>query len=366
MKADVAIIGGGITGLAAGASLLKAGKSVVIVDDATRKSASWINAGTVALQNKISAIHEICLEAIHEWDALNKELNGELHYVRDGGYRVAVNEEQLHDLEARRDELLQLGISCDLLSRPMIEAKLPWFSDRVRFASYCPYDGFASPLRARLALLSRYQRLGGSRVLSSLTGVEFRAGRYHLTFRDTDAIQADKVIIAAGAWSSEVARFFGAEIETNLKVNILSVTERVAQFMSGTITTHAAGRFTLKQFPNGSCILGGGYSGIGDLTTNTADIDLAQLQMNLRAQCDIVPSLKSMLLVRTWAGFSETAFSNRPALDFLDTEARVWIVLTGDIGFTLGPLFGRMAANAVCKGTPPFFLPIELANKVPK
>jgi sarcosine oxidase subunit beta len=42
-------------------------------------------------------------------------------------------------------------------------------------------------------------------------------------------------------------------------------------------------------------------------------------------------------------------------LDSIDDDARVWIILTGDIGFTLGPLFGRMAADAICGHATPMF-----------
>ncbi|CDZ40759.1 Glycine/D-amino acid oxidase, deaminating [Neorhizobium galegae bv. officinalis] len=356
VKADVAIIGGGIAGLTAGISLLQNGLKVAVVEDGgTRKAASWINAGTVALQNKVPQIQDICLAAIRVWAELDQSLNGATNYMRAGGYRVACNDDQIEALHQRRVELKFHGVDCEIVEGPDVRKRTPWFSQDVRAASYCPYDGMASPLRTRMALMNAFDRLGGLRIASHVQAVESANMTTKLVTSDSHAVEANYVIIAAGAWNTEVSRMFGRPVPTDLKVNILSVTERTSQFMKGSVTTHAGGKFTLKQFANGSCILGGGYSGVGSLESNAADIDVHELQKNLQAQCEVVPDLESLLLVRSWAGFSETAFSYGPVLDSIDDNARVWIILTGDIGFTLGPLFGRMAADAICGHATPMF-----------
>ncbi|MER8549878.1 FAD-binding oxidoreductase [Mesorhizobium sp. M1169] len=356
VQADVAIIGGGIAGLTAGISLLQKGLNVAVIEDGgKRKAASWINAGTVALQNKGPQLHEICLAAINAWSELDQSLSGATQYVRAGGYRVACNDEQLVALHQRSVELKAHGVDCEVVAGNEVRKRTPWFSRGVQAISHCPYDGMASPLRARLALLNEYTRFGGLRISSHVQAVESAHKTFRLITSDYHTVEAHYVIIAAGAWNTEVSRIFGRPIRTDLKVNILSVTERTSQFMQRAVITHAGGKFTLKQFANGSCVIGGGYSGIGDLETNVADIDVNELQKNLQAQFDIVPELESLLLVRTWAGFSETAFSHGPVLDSIDDDARVWIILTGDIGFTLGPLFGRMAADAICGAAIPKF-----------
>jgi sarcosine oxidase subunit beta len=356
VKADVAIIGGGIAGLTAGISLLQNGLSVAVVDDAIiRKAASWINAGTVALQNKVPQIQDICFAAIKVWAELDQKLNGATHYMRAGGHRVACNDDQIEALHQRLVELKSQGVDCEIVEGADVRKRTPWFSQDVQATSFCPYDGMASPLRTRMALMNAFARLGGLRIASHVQAVESANTTMRLVTSDSHVVEANYVIIAAGAWNTEVSRMFGRPVPTDLKVNILSVTERTSQFMKGSVTTHAGGKFTLKQFANGSCILGGGYSGVGSLENNAADIDVHELQKNLQAQCEVVPSLESLLLVRTWAGFSETAFSYGPVLDSIDDDARVWIILTGDIGFTLGPLFGRMAADAICGHATPMF-----------
>jgi sarcosine oxidase, subunit beta len=366
VKADVAIIGGGIAGLTAGISLLQNGLRVVVVDDAiNRKAASWINAGTVALQNKVPQIQDICFAAIKVWAELDQKLNGATHYMRAGGHRVACSDDQIEALHQRLVELKSHGVDCEIVEGADVRKRTPWFSQVVQATSFCPYDGMASPLRTRMALMNAFARLGGLRIASHVQEVESANTTMRLVTSDSHAVEANYVIIAAGAWNTEVSRMFGRPVPTDLTVNILSVTERTSQFMKGSVTTHAGGKFTLKQFANGSCILGGGYSGVGSLENNAADIDVHELQKNLQAQCEVVPSLESLLLVRTWAGFSETAFSYGPVLDSIDDDARVWIILTGDIGFTLGPLFGRMAADAICgRATPMFKNSLRLSENV--
>jgi sarcosine oxidase subunit beta len=332
VKADVAIIGGGIAGLIAG-----------------------INAGTVAQQNKIPALHDLCLAAVNTWATLDASLGGATHYARNGGYRVACNDEQLEALHRRRTELASLDVECTILEGADVSKQAPWLSNTVKAVSFCGHDGMASPLRARFALSDAYNRSGGRRISSSVNAVESSGSSFRLLTSDHHTVDSDYVLVAAGAWSSEVTKLFDRRVDTTLKVNILSVTERTQPLLNGSVITHAGGRFTLKQFANGSCVLGGGYAGIGSLETNIADIDPNELQQNLQSQCAIVPGLKDLLLVRTWAGFSETAFADSPALDALDDAGRVWVILTGDIGFTLGPLFGRMAAGIICGQSQPKF-----------
>lgn len=86
LKADVAIIGGGIAGLTAGISLLQNGLKLAVVEDGSaRKAASRINAGTVALQNKVPRIQDICLAAIKVRAELHHKLNSATHYKRPLG-----------------------------------------------------------------------------------------------------------------------------------------------------------------------------------------------------------------------------------------------------------------------------------------
>ena len=75
-------------------------------------------------------------------------------------------------------------------------------------------------------------------------------------------VRVGQLLVAAGAWTARVAALFGVHLHVELDVDMLSVTEPSPPIMTG-ILSHARGILTLKQFSNGSCIIGGGWQGHG-------------------------------------------------------------------------------------------------------
>jgi sarcosine oxidase subunit beta len=213
-------------------------------------------------------------------------------------------------------------------------------------ATFCRDDSFASPLLAGQALIRAVRAAGGAVVVAELSGQRERDGGYELATTG-GAIACRNVVAAAGAWTDRVAALFGIRIPVTLNINMLSVTERIAPFMNSLVVTHIAGRFTLKQFANGSCILGGGFQGRGDKDTGRKELDLDQLQANVRFQCSVVPHLRTANLLRSWSGFTAVAEDGKPTVGPMPGRRGLYFAFSTNAGFTIGPYVGRLIADAV-------------------
>lgn len=156
------------------------------------------------------------------------------------------------------------------------------------------------------------------------------------------------LVIAAGVWSRDLARMVGVELPIDLEVNMLTITESAAPVMDR-IVTHARGVLTLKQYPNGTCMIGGGRQGRGDVA-GRKDLDHESLLHNLRVAAAVVPGLASLNVVRSWAGLEGATRDMLPLLGRLPGRPNVFITACARGGFTLGPLLGRLLAELIVHG----------------
>ncbi len=157
------------------------------------------------------------------------------------------------------------------------------------------------------------------------------------------------LVIAAGAWSGELSRSLGLSLPVGLDVNMLTITEPAAPVMSG-IVTHARGILTLKQYPNGTCMIGGGWQGQGSLADGRKDIDHDALIGNLRLAASIVPGLGALRIVRSWAGFEGVTPDLLPLFGRMPGHPHVYVTACCRGGFTQGLIFGRLMAELVTTG----------------
>lgn len=344
--AETVVVGAGIAGLTTALRLARAGREVVVIDKAEPwREGSAVNAGTCALQNKAPDLLLAYREGIAEWRALARELD-DIGFVNKGGLRVAQSAEDVAALRRASAAQAALGAPIEWLEGNALRDRAPWLSPSVVAATFCSEDSFASPLLAGQALIRAVRDAGGIVAIAALTGQQEKGSGYELA-TTAGTIDCRNVVIATGAWTDQAAALFGIRLPVMLNVNMLSVSERVAQFMDNLVVTHIAGRFTLKQFPNGSCILGGGFQGRGDKDTGRKELDLDQLQANLRFQCSVVPQLRDTYLLRSWTGFTAIAVDGKPTLGPMPGRRGLFFAFSTNAGFTIGPYVGRLIADAV-------------------
>jgi glycine oxidase len=214
-RAVIVIIGGGICGLGIGWWLARQGAGVTIVErDAAGQAATWAAAGMIAPRAEVEhgeeALLPLALESAAMWAGFAAELEQasgiDIDYRTHGTLVAALDRDDLEYLENRFEYFQTLGLEVDWLSGYAARQKEPHLARAVTGGIFSKLDHQVDNRKVATALRTAYLAAGGvlrehlavDEVLISdrrVTGV--RAGEEH--------IAADAVVLAAGAWSRNLA-----------------------------------------------------------------------------------------------------------------------------------------------------------------
>jgi len=347
--AEIIVIGGGIFGLFCALTLAEAGKSVIILERSRVWSeASAVNAGSLAVQNKLPALVPYALWAWELWGTMSDRLGADVGVRRDGGYKVAFSDAEAERLDQALDEQRALGLNAQRLDRHEIRALAPWISPECVAATFSPEDGYASPTLVGPALRRKVEAAGV--MLIENAGVQAIRQTASIRVETTRGIfLAEKLALTTGAWSMKLAAMVGSKLPVSLDVNMVSVTEP-AKLTIPNIITHARGILTLKQVANGSCLIGGGWQGVGTINDARKDIDYDQLVHNLRLAMRVIPGLSKLNVLRSWAGYEGVTPDSYPYLGLLPGHGNIFCAACARGGFTLGPLMGQLLGELILSG----------------
>ena len=354
-RVDIAVVGGGITGLAAALRLSDAGARIVVMDGGLNAGSS-ANAGSlhVQLQSRflrlypeqapnVEASLPLYLAATRVWNTLDRRLGG-VELVQKGGLMLAESAAQLTFLERKADRERRKGLDVDILDRAELERIAPWLGNQVVGAELCRDEGKLNPLRANRAARALLASSGNAieaqrvRALEPLTeGI-----RLHT---DVGEIIAGQVILATSWGTRDLAAGLGVQIPVAWEPLHMNITEP-ADYRIEHLVQHAEKPITLKQFRSGQIVIGGGWEARYDPVVGTPEVLKESLLGNVSLAAQIAPGIAHLRLMRTWAGLNTTT-DGKSIIGPLPGEPRVIVAVPGDAGYTLGPIVGQAAADMV-------------------
>ena len=133
---------------------------------------------------------------------------------------------------------------------------------------------------------------------------------------------------------------FGAPLQ-------MIVTEPAAPLITRLIA-HADRHLTLKQAANGSLLIGGGWTAGLDPVHHHPRPMRSSLEGNLWVAQHVVPSIRKLHIVRTWAAMNIN-IDGAPILGEDPGAPGLYHAVTSN-GYTLGPLVGRITADMILSG----------------
>jgi glycine/D-amino acid oxidase-like deaminating enzyme len=356
-KQDVVVIGGGVTGASAAYHLAKAGAEVTLVErHDLNTQASGRNAGGLHGQIQLEPFLlkgeqwarefgpslELMRAAIRFWQELERELGVDLEVNVSGGLIVAADEVQLRDLERKSAIEAGFGVEVELLDRAALARTAPYVAEGMAGGLLCPLEGRANPLLAAPAL-GRAAAALGARMLpaTEVYALERRNGGFRVQ-TSVGPLDCTRVVDCAGAEAGDIAGLAGKPFEVERWPLMVSATEPAPPLVEH-LVYFAGGRLTLKQARRGTLLIGGGWPARVDDRTGRLLTEFAGLSENLRFAIEVVPEVAGSSLLRTWQGVCPGLPDERPAIGEL--VPGFVVALFPYIGFTCGPLMGRLAAS---------------------
>lgn len=341
---DVGIVGGGIYGLVVGYHLARLGIDTMILDAGPiGAEASGANAGSIGVQNKPIRMQGITVRAAEAWASLHEVVGHDIGYERIGGFRIAHSDDDAARLRSQLPRQREAGVPVELVSATDLRREAAYLHDSVQLAAYCALDGLSNPLRTNLA----YARAGREAGLRIRQGVPVhhiaqRRGSFDLHTPD-GKIAAERLLIAAGAWSAGLAAMIDVPLPLTWAVNTVTITEPGRDLIPH-LVTHVRGNLTVKQH-HGRVLIGGAWRGDGDPFTAEKRVNLDSWRGNLGWASTAIPALRDFHILRAWAGIQANTPDRLFLMGPLEHAPGAFIFTGGSGGYTLAPHLGRCMAE---------------------
>lgn len=364
---DLGVIGGGIHGATVALFCARAGMNTVLLERGSLcREASGVNAGTLTMQMTRVALIPYALRAHAMWASAPEWLGHDVGVTVCDGLSLAFTQGEADLLTYRAGKRREAGAPIEIISGRAAKAIEPGLSDEVLIAGHCKVDGFANAyltgLAYRRALLEAGVDLREGTPVSDLACEE----RGFAAMTPDGPVRFRRVVLAGGVWIQDMLAWLGIDLPIKVLVNQLAVTERMPPAMR-TVVGIASGLLSLKQYPHGTVVIGGGWQGRGDRTRGGAELDPGNLVGNVRLACHAIPALRGARLARAWAGLEAETRDALPAAGPVPGIPDAWVCGSVHSGYTSGPYIARMLAQAVLGQEPdlPLFPIDRLLSPLP-
>ena len=351
-----AIIGGGVIGLAIGWRLAAAGCRVEIFERGVAgQGASWAAAGMLAAGSEVEPGEQTLFPLLRHsqslWPAFAAELaeaSGiDVELRTEGTISVALSQDDLGHLRQTFALQQQLGVDSCWLSRAEALEHEPYLNPRLPGALLVKGDHQVENRILVAALKTAFARAGGV-LHEGLGEVAVRTARGRAVGVSVGGVEhpADTVIVAAGAWTPDVAGLPAADCPPVRPVKgqmLALLMDPAAPILTHVLWTPKA---YLVPRRDGRLLVGATTEERGFDTAITAGGMLSLLESAWRA----LPGVEELPIVESWVGFRPGSRDDAPILGPTGTDGLILATGHHRNGILLTPATADAIARLVLTG----------------
>jgi glycine oxidase len=348
-RKDVAVVGGGIVGLACAWHAARRGMSVVVLErDGLGGGASGVAAGMLAPVTEADfgedALLELNLAAAERWPAFAAELaeaSGVGTGFREtGALVVAADRDDAEELQRLADLHAALGLPSRWIGPREARTLEPGLSPRVRGAIHAPRDHQADPVATVRSLAAACRSAGVElREHVEVAALVRAGGAVTGVAAATEEVAAETVVVAAGAWSAGLAP--DAPPIRPVKGQIASLRAPDPALAPKHIVRTP--RCYLLARDDGRVVLGATVEERGYDTSTTADGVFRLLE----AAREVLPDVGELEWTGVRAGLRPGTPDNLPVIGPGSVDGLVWATGHYRNGVLLAPLTGETVARII-------------------
>ncbi len=344
----VLVVGGGIIGCATAWELAKAGAEVVLFERSTPGAeASSAAAGLLAPlgESTQSAFARLALASWRLYPDVVRELRERTgidveHVTRGTLYPLSFTE------KAPEAWALVPEFGVETLEGKDLHALEPALSPKVQRAVLVRGDHWLNNQRLVIAYAQAAAAAGVElRVGANVTRLLVERDRARGVQAEGERVEGDAVLLAAGAWTSELTGGLGARLRIEPRRGQMIALAHTPPVLSYCIH----GEAYLVPRPSGELLIGATVERAGFQRAVTAE----GINSLLRAAIELVPSLRELPIARTWCGFRPWAPDSLPVLGPWPGVDGLWLA-TGHFrnGILLAPITARLMTDWLLAGKP--------------
>ena len=351
-EGKIVIIGGGVIGLAIARAIAKRKICRVVLIERGRlcNEASFAAAGMLTPNVECEEYDDFylaCRESNRMFPSLAAELLNEtgmdIELRRDGAIAVAKSAQEAEQASEKIARQIRLGIPVEIISAEQAAKLEPAISPTIAGAAFYPEDGQVDNRKLSKAL-ALSARLHGVEVIENtqVTGLLENGGRVTGIRAGEMLIEADRVVVAAGAWTDYLL--------TTLNLPLLGIKPIRGQIMAYFKTALQPKRIVINSrfyaVPrnDGRLIIGATSEDVGFCKQVLPD----SIEILRRSALEIFPWLNKLTVGEAVAGLRPFCSDSRPLIGEIPSAPGL-LVATGHYrnGILLSPWTAEIVANEI-------------------
>ncbi len=349
---DCIVVGGGVIGGSIAYSLVKRGKTVLLLErNRLAQKASSAAAGMLAAGAEFEnegPLVDLARKSRAMFPALSaelKELSGiDIELINKGIYKIAISKQEELEFKRIYSFLKQADESVEWLTGDDIRTREKKLSGHIRSAIYLPMDGQVLAPSLANAFMKSAAKLGvETKEFIDVYSIISDNGKIVGVNTNEGIFKADNVIVAGGAWSDKLLASVGANLQAYpVKGECFSVcTER--PLLTGTIFSHGC---YLVPKSGGRLIVGATVKP----NTYNEDVSVDGIATLMEKARRILPSIGEAQWEKAWTGIRPQTSDGLPYLGEVPS-CKGLLVATGHYrnGILLSPITGEIIADLVEK-----------------
>jgi sarcosine oxidase subunit beta len=345
---EAAVIGAGFLGSFVAYFLAKHGVDTCLVERAY--PAAGTSGATPAWVGYASRrpVHyaKFARESSSIYRQLEEEYGVNLGYNRRGALIIQWTEA---DFEAAKEVVADQrkhGIECELLTADEVVELEPVIEGaNIAGAIYGPNDAHVFPFMVLHTVGYLAQELGAVyQFYTAVTDLEQDNGAFRLGTDTGEDIVADKLCVAAGAWSNELLAMLDIDIPAKHARGEYLISQELPP-----VVDHVVGSGSLHQFERpGAVMLGRTAKEVGVFSS---DSSWKGIQTLLTGIMELTPKLADTRIIRAIAATRPLPYDDLPLLGEIPGEPGLFLAVTHS-GASVGPICGRVTADMMAEEEP--------------
>lgn len=336
---DVAVLGGGVLGNFIAYYLARVGQRTALLERGyTAGGTSGATHAWIYVSTKTPGFYgRFSYESSLLYEALEREHAVDFQYERSGGLSILWSEAAVAAAHTMVREQNAAGVTCEVLNAEQTAAREPILNPKAfHGAVYGPLDGCVNPFAVMFHMNALARKFGVDfHPYSEVQGIERHADGF-LVRHPSGAVRADRVVLAGGVWTRELARMLNFEVPIRPSRGQVLVSEPMPPTVH-----HIVANGSIRQLrERGIILFGRVMENEQTLNVNTYE----GIQAALRDVLAIAPAMGDVRVVRSYAGIRPKPFDDLPVVGEVPGQPGVFTAVTHS-GVTLGPIVGLSLAE---------------------
>lgn len=351
MKANIVIIGAGISGVSIAYNLaVKGVKDIIVIDQGYFTNGATGRCGAGVRHQWGTKLNCLLAKKSIDFFANAKKIldyEGDLGFKQDGYLILAITKEEERLFEKNVKLQNSLGINSRILTKDQALKIVPHLNPKSFLsASFCQEDGHLNPFTMTEAYYLAAKRLGVKfSFFEKVIKIETNGNEIKSVTTNKNIIVTTKIINAAGGYAKDIGDLAGINIPVYSQNHEILVTEPIEK-LQGPMIISFAKNFYCQQVPHGPFIMG--RSNPNAIPGHDTESTWQFLDEMAKTIVDVMPAIGKLRVVRQWGGLYNLSPDRQPIIS--DTKQLKGFYMACGFsghGFMFAPMTGLLMSEIV-------------------